>query len=253
MSNVRVARGRTGAVSCTAVALLALVSLRKAWSLRTSAAPRYVFPLPAEVHSVIIDIGLYDSIVQPKEGEFVIAIDASLREIEKFQLSTMCQSLGSCLLINAAIGIDRNPFVNLQQSNREGGSSHITNYDPTVWPMELSPAVVPVFSLQTVIDSIPPTVNIDLCKTDTNGNDVYVIESAGATLQRCRHLVIEIVGPRDGTGPPDQYERAIRITQRLGFQFDPNYPSDRHDSGSYNLFFMHASAKGRSETHHILT
>ena len=231
-------------------ALLAIVSLK---ILRTSTAPHYVFPLPNEVRGVIIDIGLYDDIVQPKEGEFVIAIDASLREIEKFKLSTMCQRLGACLLINAAIGQGGKPFVNLQQSKREGGSSHITNYDPTVWPMELSPAVVPVFTLQTVIDSIPPQLTINLCKTDTNGNDVYVIESAGASLQRCRHLVMEIVGPRDGTGPPDQYERAIQITQRLGFQFDPNYPSDRQDGGSYNLFFIHASAKGYSESHRIPT
>lgn len=34
--------------SCAVVALLAFFSLRKAWSLRTSTAPRYVFPLPAE-------------------------------------------------------------------------------------------------------------------------------------------------------------------------------------------------------------
>jgi len=234
-------------------ALATLASQRSSWSVEMPTAPRYVFPLPPEVRSVIIDIGLYDSIVQPTEGEFVIAIDASLREIERFKLSTRCQGLGSCLLINAAIGKDRTPFVNLQQSQREGGSSHITNYDPTVWPMELPPAVVPVFSLQTVIDSIPPAVTIELCKTDTNGNDVYVIESARASLKRCRHLVMEIVGPRDGTGPPDQYERAIRITQSLGFHFDPKYPSDRHDSGSYNLFFIHASAHGRSESHHILT
>ena len=199
--------------------------------------PLYTFPLPSSVRHVIVDIGLYNSIVTPREGEFVIAVDASLREIEASKLSTSCETLGSCLLISAAVGSSTHPFVNLQQSQRSGGSSHITNFDSAIWPMEMRPAVVPLISLKTLIDAVPRNIPIILCKTDTNGNDGAVLHSAGDSLRRCLLIIMEIVGPRDGTGPPDQYETAIEVTRKCGFRLDPRYSGVKQESGSYNLYF----------------
>ena len=212
-----------------------------------SVTPRYTFPLPRDVKHVIIDIGLYNNIIRPRAGEFVIAVDASLKEIEANKLSTMC-STTNCILLNAAIGKGPGPFVDLHQSERPGGSSHITNFDPNVWPMELRPAVVPLISLKTIIDAVPKEIPIVLCKLDTNGNDVYVINSAETSLKRCSRIVMEIVGPQDGTGPPDQYERAIEITKKLGFRLDPRYLSAKRQSGSYDLYFERPEARNQPDT-----
>merc|ERR1719456_564057 len=124
----------------------------------------------------MIDIGLYDSILKPEPDEFVIAIDASLREIERFKLFSQCNEIQRCTLINAAIGKSEDKFISLHQSAREGGSSHITNFNPEVWPMEMRDVAVPVISLKDVIDAVPSDIPISLCRTDTNGNDGYVIE-----------------------------------------------------------------------------
>lgn len=207
----------------------------------------YTFPLPGDVKHVIIDIGLYNTIIRPRAGEFVIAIDASLKEIEANKLSTMCATT-NCILLNTAIGEGPNPFVDLHQSERPGGSAHITNFDPNVWPMELRPAVVPLNSLKTIIDAIPQELPIILCKLDTNGNDVDVLDSAGTSLKRCLRVVMEIVGPQDGTGPPDQYERAIAITKKHGFRLDPLYPSAKQQSGSYDLNFERPEARHQPDT-----
>lgn len=205
---------------------------------------RYTFPVPTRVRHVIIDIGLYNNIIEPRRGEFTIAIDASLREIDENSLSSKCESYGSCLLLNAAIGEgNSDPFVNLHQSIRPGGSSHITNFDSSKWPMELRPAVVPLVSLKTIIDAVPQELPIILCKTDTNGNDVGVLKSAGTSLTRCLHIILEIVGPEDGTGPPDQYEKALDIALSHGFRLDPLYASAKQESGSYNLYFKRPEAQ----------
>ena len=91
-------------------------------------------------------------------------------------------------------------------------------------------------------------VPIVLCKLDTNGNDVYVINSAETSLKRCSRIVMEIVGPQDGTGPPDQYERAIEITKKLGFRLDPRYLSAKRQSGSYDLYFERPEARNQPDT-----
>lgn len=198
----------------------------------------YALPFPPEIKSVMIDVGLYNSILEPKADEWVVAVEASVREIERFKLHSKCEKLQRCHLINAAVGESNDTFTTLHQSTREGGSSHITNFDPKVWPMDMAPAVVPVISLKSLIDAVPSSLPISLCKTDTNGNDVYVIKSAGPSLQRCQRLTMEIVGNKDGTGPKDQYETALSFTKEQGFVLAPGLASDQRDSGSYNLFFV---------------
>jgi hypothetical protein len=104
--------------------------------------------------------------------------------------------------------------------------------------MEMRPAVVPVISLKTLIDAIPHTLQLSMCKTDTNGNDVYVIESAGRAIRRCLRVTCEVVGPHDGTGPPDQYERVVHMMHAQGFRFADGFPSEKRLNGSYDLRFI---------------
>lgn len=215
----------------------------------STAGQIYQFPVPAGIRSVSIDIGLYDSIIEPLDDELVIAVDASLREVERFKLASKCYEMKRCLLINAAVGSSLVPFATLHQSKREGGSSHITNYDSTIWPMDMRPAVVPLLSLKTIIDAVPPNMPINMCKTDTNGNDVYVVESAGNTIRRCLRLTIEIVGPEDGTGPPDQYERIMDLMNSMGFKLAPGFPAEKQQRGSYDLRFIGPNFDSNTEVH----
>lgn len=205
--------------------------------------------IPNGTKKVMIDIGLYNKILQPEPDEFVIAIDASLREIERNRLFSLCSGIQRCTLINAAVGKSEDVLVNLHQSKREGGSSHITTYDANVWPMEMRDAIVPVISLEKIIESVPSDIPISLCKTDTNGNDVYVLESAGQSLKRCQRLTVEIVGNKDGTGPADQYETVQRLATAQGFQFAKNKVSTKRDHGSYNVYYVRPEIADMTDLH----
>jgi hypothetical protein len=204
----------------------------------TVVSSEYKFPIPGGISKVMIDIGLYSDILPPEEGELVIAVDASAREIERNKLYTLCANLQRCLLINAAVGKSDDMFVTLHQSNRKGGSSHITSFDDKVWPMELKPAIVPIMSLKTLIDSVPSHLPIPLCKLDTNGNDGNIIKSAGSSLERCQRLTMEIVGDLDHTGPQGQYETALSVMSAHGFQLAPGKPSAKRAQFSYNIYFV---------------
>ena len=245
----------TCAHMCRSIAFVSVIAYLVHTGARSQSPVRrrstwYEFPIPKGIRQVSIDIGLYNSIMEVAVDEFVIAIDASLREVERFKLASKCYDMRRCLLINAAVGLPISPFVTLHQSEREGGSSHITNYDSSVWPMEMRPATVPLISLKTVIDSVPQHLTISKCKTDTNGNDILVIDSAGESIRRCRTVTIEIVGPEDGTGPPDQYERAMRIMTQMGFEPADGYSSAKQLQGSYDLHFSRRNhAKDHAKAH----
>jgi len=192
---------------------------------------------PQNINSVMIDIGLYNVILPPKADEWVVAVDASVREIERFKLHSKCDELDRCWLLSAAVGNSQDKFITLRQSKRMGGSSHINGGDSSRWPMEMRSAIVPIVSLKTLIDAIPDHLPIPLCKTDTNGNDLAVIISAGESLKRCQRLTMEIVGNADHVGPVDQWDKAIAVATAQGLQLAPGKSSKKKASGSYNLYF----------------
>jgi len=210
---------------------------------------KYQWSFPENVNQVMIDIGLYKMILQPKADEWVIAVDASVREIERFKLHSMCYEIDRCWLINAAVGDSQDTFILLRQSKREGGSSHVNAGDSQKWPMEMKSAIVTIISLKTLIDAVPGHLPIPLCKTDTNGNDLAVIISAGESLKRCERITMEIVGNADHVGPVDQYEKAIEVASAQGFQLAPGKPSKKKGGGSYNLFFVRPDIAAKYDEH----
>jgi len=213
------------------------------------ASAPYQFKFPPGITKVTIDIGLYSQIIEPQADEWVVGVDASVREIERFKLHSLCESLNRCWLINAAVGSSEDPLITLRQSAREGGSSHINAGASSVWPMDMKSAIVPILSLKTLIDAIPEQYTIPLCKTDTNGNDLMVVTSAFESLRRCERVTMEIVGNHDEVGPRDQYEKAIDVMKSHGLDLAPGKPSGKQDAGSYNLYFARSDVAAHYADH----
>jgi len=209
---------------------------------------------PPGIKQVIIDIGLLNSILTPRPMEWVVGVDASVREATKFNLHGKCAALKRCTLILAAVGDGISRFVTLWESSRVGGSANIVGTDATMWPMELAPATVPLISLKNLIDAVPDHLPIKLCKSDTNGNDVFVLKSAGSSLRRCQQICIEIIGDQTGGGPKGQYQQALTIGQEHGFSETKRSRAQQSNpglmkKGIYNILLVPYSSSNEVKAH----
>ena len=149
-------------------------------------------------------------------GAHRIAIEASVRETVANNLPRLCELMGNCTFLLAAIGDGTDRLVQLWDSSTGGGPASITAANPAFWPHDRSPSVVPLLPLSSVIDAIPQHVQLSFCKVDTNGNDVLVLRSAGDSIRRCREVRVEIATGGQA-GPLNQHETAVEWLRAKGF------------------------------------
>jgi FkbM family methyltransferase len=92
---------------------------------------------------------------------------------------------------------------------------------------------VPVLRLEDVLNAIPAELDIDYLKTDVQGVDLQVIQSAGEQLRRVRRVRVEIINARyyeDVAGHKTATEtEMVSYMTKMGFRFagDHGVVSDR--------------------------
>lgn len=82
---------------------------------------------------------------------------------------------------------------------------------------------VPVLRLEDVLERIPPEISIDYIKTDVQGVDLQVLESAGEHLRRARRVRAEVINEaiygdvgEDKTGTEREF---VAFMKGMGFRF----------------------------------
>ncbi|CAD7970915.1 unnamed protein product [Amoebophrya sp. A25] len=184
----------------------------------SQSAPDHVAKLhfPNGIDTVIIDIGLNSEILEPAANEFVVAVEANLDSIRDYHLSDLCADLQRCTLINAAV-TKTGGLVELHRTSRRGGGHSL--YLPGQG-MDRMSSWVPAISLKQILDAIPQEIKIFL-KTDTNGNDVGVLQSAGASIKRIQQVQAETIEYPDtrsrGGMPANQGQNMKTHMSEMGF------------------------------------
>jgi len=176
----------------------------------------YKFEFPRNVKRVVVDIGLANKILQPKDPDtWVIAVEASRKEMMDNQLVDLCAKFQNCIMLHAAVS-NSVGFLQFFETSRIGGSS-VDAGDPDLWPMDLGSVLSPVIPLRLILDAIPDHLEIVFCKTDTNGNDHKVLRSAGKSIAKCSsHLRAEFIN-NGQAGKACQEESAIEFMEQNGF------------------------------------
>lgn len=174
------------------------------------------FQFPANVKRVVVDIGLANKILQPKDPDtWVIAVEASRKEMRTNKLSELCARFKNCILLHSAIS-NSVGFLQFFETSRIGGSS-VDAGDPDLWPMDMGSVLSPVIPLRFIMEAIPDHIDVVFCKTDTNGNDHKVLRSAGPSIARChKHLRAEFIN-NGQAGKACQEESAIEFMETNGF------------------------------------
>ena len=145
------------------------------------------------IKSVVIEIGLHTAIMTPKENQFIIGVEASLKSLcdsRNFDLAKPRTAYIAGAMGNAVGIADWYERAGWAAANSLAKQDSMVAYhgpDKAV----TSITITPVVTLATVITNIPESVPIALLKIDAQAHNIYIITGAGDLVQRAAVIFSE--------------------------------------------------------------
>jgi FkbM family methyltransferase len=102
--------------------------------------------------------------------------------------------------------------------------------------------LVPSIRLESIISALPASIEIELLKVDTQGNDLKVVKSAGEQIKRVKMVLMEIQDTRDGRAPfyegQDTFEEAMDWMTKMDFVLNKKLSwFENPEANEWNLVF----------------
>lgn len=183
------------------------------------------FSLPTRVRRVWIDVGAH--LLETTRHELAKSRDLVLIAIEPLAECWRAWPDDERLIaMPVAIDLQRGMLdfhVNADDAtsslaeSREG-----TEYDKLTRTVEVRK--VPVLRLEDVLERIPLRLDVDYLKTDVQGFDFQVLQSAGEQLRRVRRVKVEVINAAIYKGPgaarPGLEQEVVDYMRGLGFRFE---------------------------------
>lgn len=189
-----------------------------------------------DASSVVIDVGA-------NRGQFALKLlqKIDLRAIYCFepvpdafaQLEILAASDSRILPVQAAVSTERSTIPFFVTKSDVGSSMLRPNSgQPSQWLTLQEEIVVEAVRLDEFIQSkiVDHSLSIDLLKTDAQGADKAVLESAGVELspQRIRSVLVEVNFSEFYAGQ-DKYTEILELLDRRGYRPARIYPHRAHD------------------------
>ncbi|KAL1520312.1 hypothetical protein AB1Y20_021903 [Prymnesium parvum] len=148
--------------------------------------------LPSGVTSVLINIGSsLNPVLPPPENRSVISI--AFDPI----VASEIRSKPRLYVVPAAVS-EEGGLATMGVYNADGGSSSLLKPAMTAeWNVGFEGAlpptkIVPVLSMQSVLEAIPPRLLLWLLKTDMQGKDFSAVASVGSLIRRVPYIMSEV-------------------------------------------------------------
>jgi len=143
------------------------------------------------IKSLVIEIGLDDTIMTPKPEQFIIGVEASIKSLcEGFNLSRERTALLSAAMGDHVGMADWYERAGWMAANSMAKQDTLVDYHgPTKAVTSIT--AVPVVSLHTLITNVPASMPIALLKIDAQAHNYYIIAGAGELIKRAAVIFSE--------------------------------------------------------------
>jgi len=168
--------------------------------------PRPPLEFPTAIQHLHINVGPNLSPILPPADDpatAVLAVEAQLGVAATLASREGVAYPGRFFVIPAALagGAAAGGFATFRHYNDDGQSSSLSPArDAADWAAKDARrnrtvgvvSHVPVLSLARLLDALPPSVTVPLLKTDAQGWDLSIIQSAGRSLRRAERIMAEV-------------------------------------------------------------
>ena len=183
------------------------------------------FSLPKRAKRVWVDVGAH--LLETTQPELEKSRDLALIAIEPLAERWRAWPSDERLIaLPVAIDLERGMLdfhVNADDNTSSLAESlEETPYDRLTRTVEVRK--VPVLRLEDILERIPLRVDVDYLKTDVQGFDLRVLQSAGQQLRRVRRVKAEVINAAiykgAGAARPGLEQEVVDYMRSLGFRFE---------------------------------
>jgi FkbM family methyltransferase len=182
-------------------------------------APAFLLSFPPEAKKLIINVGSNDDPpISSDPSIYTIGVEPVLKTAARIKPNP------KLFVITAAIGPRQGlaKFFTYANGGVASSLSEAENFNWAYTPDGYPPVLfVPVITLKTLLEAIPPEIVIVYLKIDAEGWDLDVVESAGDSISRAQTVQTEILCYKAFQGQRTNWPDVEKILTGLGFASDP--------------------------------